>query len=117
MSDTSSADGVSTTISKLEEHSLERMESLLQQSALGIHVLFENTAIASVYREKLEEKDFFDFDKMKKVQDVMTQLIAKKTYLEKMAYINELDKESFQMLVRTYFHIVENTVRSSQQNH
>ena len=60
-----------------------------------------------------DDKDFFDFSKMKKVQDAMTELIAKKTYLDKVSYLKSLDEESYQMLVRAYFHIVENTVRAN----
>jgi hypothetical protein len=48
---------------------------------------------------------------MKRVQDCMTELIAKKTILDKMAYLKELDQEAYDMLIRTYFHIVENNVR------
>jgi hypothetical protein len=34
-----------------------------------------------------------------------------------LAFIRELDEASFEMLVRTYFHIVENTVRASTEQH
>jgi hypothetical protein len=102
--------------SSVEEKNLERMEALLRQSAQGIHILFENDDIAQVMRQNCDDKDFFDFDKMKRVQDVMTALIAKKSYYEKVAYLRELDQGSFQMLVRTYFHIVENTVRAGQDH-
>lgn len=102
--------------SSVEEKNLERMEALLRQSAQGIHILFENDDIAGVMRQSCDDKDFFDFDKMKRVQDVMTELIAKKSYYEKVAYLRELDPSSFEMLVRTYFHIVENTVRAAQDH-
>lgn len=98
---------------KIQEKSLERMEALLKQSAMGIHILFDNTSIAQVMSQPVDDKDFFDFDKMKRVQDVMTELIAKKTYFEKVSFLRELDRESYHMLVRTYFHIVENTVRAN----
>ena len=102
----------------LQEERLERMESLLKQSAMGIHILFDNKAIAQVMGQGKDDKDFFDFNKMKKVQDVMTELIAKKTYYDKVSYLKELDPEAFEMVVRTYFHIVENTVRASHtQSH
>jgi hypothetical protein len=101
----------------IEETSLERMEALLSQSALGVHVLFDNKDIAGVLKEVKDDKDFYSFDKMKKVQDVMTELIAKKTYFEKMAYLQALDPEAYQMLVRAYFHIVENTVRANSEFH
>ncbi|MBK9322054.1 MAG: hypothetical protein IPM97_03680 [Bdellovibrionaceae bacterium] len=89
------------------------MEALLSHSAMGVHVLFDNRSIADVLRQVKDDKDFYDFNKMKKVQDVMTALISKRTYIEKMAYLKSLDQESFEMLVRAYFHIVENTVRAN----
>ncbi|MEN0059239.1 MAG: hypothetical protein AAGB31_10435 [Bdellovibrio sp.] len=101
----------------MEETSLERMEALLSHSALGVHVLFDNKSIADVLSQGEDEKEFYTFDKMKQVQDIMTALIAKKTYFEKMAYLQALSPESYQMLVRAYFHIVENTVRSNYERH
>jgi hypothetical protein len=100
-----------------QEKSLERMEALLKQSAMGIHILFDNNAIAKVMGQGKDDKDFFDFNKMKRVQDVMTELIGKKSYYEKVSFLKDLDDEAFEMLVRTYFHIVENTVRASTEQH
>lgn len=100
----------------IEETSLERMEALLSHSAMGVHVLFDNQKIAEILKESSDDKDFYSFEKMKKVQDVMTELIAKKTYIDKMAYLQALDKDSYQMLVRAYFHIVENTVRANHEH-
>ena len=102
-------------MSIIEEKSLERMEALLSNSALGVHVLFENKTIADALREVKDDKDFFDFDKMKRVQDVMTELIAKRTYFEKVAFLRSLDLDSYHMVVRAYFHIVENTVRATHE--
>ncbi|MGZ3774220.1 MAG: hypothetical protein ACXVCY_03895 [Pseudobdellovibrionaceae bacterium] len=99
----------------IEETSLERMEALLSQSAMGVHVLFDNQSIANVLKDVKDDKDFYSFDKMKQVQDVMTALITKKTYIEKIAYLQTLDRESYRMLVRAYFHIVENTVRANTE--
>jgi hypothetical protein len=110
------ADPQASNRSSVEEKNLERMEALLRQSAQGIHILFDNQSIADVMRQNQDDKDFFDFDKMKRVQDVMTELIAKKSYYEKVSYLRELDASSFEMLVRTYFHIVENTVRAAQDH-
>jgi hypothetical protein len=108
----SSSASVTQTQAKIQEQSLERMEALLKQSAKGIHILFDNISIAKIMSKNFDEKDFFDFNKMKRVQDVMTELIAKKTYFEKVSYLRDLDSESYEMLIRTYFHIVENTVRA-----
>lgn len=99
----------------LEERNLARMEALLSHSALGVHVLFENRSIADALKEVKDDKDFYDFEKMKQVQDVMTELIAKKTYFEKVSYLRSLEPNAFQMVVRAYFHIVENTVRANHE--
>lgn len=100
-------------MAEINEESLKNMESLLAQSALGIHVLFDNPSIARALRDAHDLSDFFDFDKMKKVQDVMTQLIGKPGLYEKQAYISGLDEETHALLVRTYFHLVEGKARSS----
>lgn len=89
------------------------MEALLKQSAQGFHVLFDNRSIARALGTPRDEKEFFDFEKMKRIQDVMTELIAKPTYFEKMSFLQDLDESSYQMLIRTYFHIVENTVKAA----
>ncbi len=103
-------------MSGIEEKGLERMEALLTHSTMGIHALFDNKSIAESLQQVKDDKDFYDLAKMKKVQDVMTELIAKKTYFEKMAFLNSLDPESYTMLVRAYFHIVENTVRANHED-
>jgi hypothetical protein len=100
---------------QIQEKNLERMEALLKQSAQGIHLLFDNVSIAKVFSQKQDDKDFFDFNKMKRVQDVMTELIGKKSYFDKIDFLSSLDKESFELLIRIYFHIVENTVRAGSE--
>ena len=102
-----------TAANPQHEENLARMEALLSQSAKGIHVLFETKSLVNVLNQQHDDKDFYDFQKMKKVQDVMTELIAKKTYLDKVSFLKGLERESYEMLVRAYFHIVENTVRAS----
>lgn len=95
-----------------EQH-LESMEALLKQSTQGIHVLFENSEIAKALSKAGDNREFFDFAKMKRVQDVMTHLVSKKNYIEKLAYLRDLDPESYHLLIRTYFHIVENAIRQA----
>lgn len=98
---------------KAQEKNLARMEALLSQSAKGIHIIFDHESIAHIFREKNDDRDFLDVEKMKRVQDAMTELITKSTYLDKVSFVQSLPPESFRMLVRAYFHIVENTVRAS----
>lgn len=100
-----------------QEQALEKMEAILNQAAMGIHVLFDKESIAAAYKEVTDEKDFYDFDKVKVIQDSMTELISRKSYFEKLAYLQSLDKGTLVLLIRAYFHIVENNVLASQQKH
>lgn len=98
---------------KIEEKSLQQMEALLHHSTRGVHILFDNQTIARVLRAPTDQKVFSDVDNLKQVQDVLTKLIAKRSYNEKLAFLRELSPEKYEMLIRTYFHIVENTIRAS----
>ncbi len=98
---------------KIEEQSLRQMEALLNHSAQGVHILFDNQSIAKILKNPTDNKVFMDVQKIKIVQDILTQLIAKKTYIEKVAFLGDLSPENYEMLIRTYFHIVENNIRSS----
>jgi hypothetical protein len=104
-------------INEIQKQGLEKMEALLRQSAMGIHVLFENADIVSAMKDGPQGKDMLDFNKMKKVQDAMTELIAKRSYYDKISFLKDLDKESYKMLIRTYFHIVENSIRQKKDQH
>lgn len=95
-----------------EEH-LKHMEFLLAHAAQGTHVLFDHEAIAEILKEPKDDKVFFNEQTMAKVQDVMTQLLLQKTYLEKMSYLNSLDRDTFEILVRSYFHMVEHAAFQS----
>ena len=89
------------------------MEALLKQSAQGIHILFDNTEIARALGRSKDDKEFFDLTKMRKIQEVMTLLVARKSYYDKVSYLRDLDHDTLHLLIRTYFHIVENTVRQN----
>lgn len=98
---------------KIEEKGLQQMEALLQHSTRGVHILFDNQTIAKVLRDPSDKVNPLDVERLKQVQDLLSQLISKKTYNEKVAFLEELEPKSFEILVRTYFNIVENTVRAN----
>jgi len=95
---------------QIEENKLQKIEVLLAQSMRGIHVLFENETIAQILRIPTEEIDFFSFDNMDRIQSLFTGLINKTTFEEKRCFLESLDGDSYETLVRAYFHIVDNTV-------
>lgn len=96
---------------KIERKQLKGIEFLFNQSIKGIHLLFEdNKKIANILSVPTKEKSFFDSKNMHKVQEVFTGLVTKKSLKEKQNYLSSLNSERFEILVRTYFHIVDNTI-------
>ncbi len=88
---------------------LEHIEHLLCQSLNGLHLLWDHTNIAQILRVPTEDIDFFNPPNMDKLQDLFHQLIDKKTFNEKQLFLQSLDQESYEMLLRAYFHILDNT--------
>jgi hypothetical protein len=98
-----------------KEKKIQKLESLLQQSALGHHLLFDHEAIrmALAGDSKTEApKAELNSGNLAKVQKILNDLIEKPTLLAQQCFIRDLDQESYQLLIRTYFNIVENTVRA-----
>ena len=96
---------------KIERKQLKEIEFLFNQSTKGIHLLFEdNKKLSHILSTPTKEKTFFDSKNMQKIQEVFTGLISRKSFKEKQNYLNDLDSEHFEILVRTYFHIVDNTI-------
>lgn len=100
-------------VEKIEEKSLQQMEALLHHSTRGVHILFDNETIARILQAPADQQLPLDTEKIKQVQDIITKLITKRSYTEKLAYLRELDTPSMEMLIRTYFQIVENTIRAN----
>lgn len=99
----------------IQEKHLDEIEFLLAQSMNGVHLLFENGDIAKVLNKPTEESDLFSFDNMDKIQDLFTKLIEKNSVLEKLDFVQGLAQEDFELLLRTYFHILENSVLAATE--
>ena len=101
---------------KIERKQLKEIEFLFKQSVQGLHLLFDdNKKLTNILSKPTQEKSFFDSKNMRKIQEVFTGLVTKKSFKEKRNYLDNLNSESFEILVRTYFHILDNTI-SSQNN-
>lgn len=98
---------------KIEEKGLQQMEALLHHSTRGVHILFDNQTIARVLRTPPDSVNPLDVERLKQVQELLTKLISKKSYTDKIAFLDELEPKSLEILVRTYFSIVENTIRAN----
>ncbi len=102
---------------KIEKKQLKEIEFLFDQSTKGLHLLFDdNEKLTNILKIPIAEKHFFNSDNIKKIQSVFTGLISKKSFQDKKRYLDELNSENFEILVRTYFHIVDNTILSASKN-
>ena len=94
---------------------LSEIEYLLSQSIQGLHLLFDNRIIGEILRRPTEDLDFFNFDNVKRVQGILSDFISQKTIQEKQKFLKDLDEESYELLVRTYFNIVDNAILESSK--
>lgn len=94
---------------------LDEIERLLTQSMNGTHVLFDNATVASILQKPTEELDFFNFSKLDRIQSLFTKFVERPTLQDKRLFLENLDPESYEILVRTYFHIVDNSILAANR--
>lgn len=98
---------------KQNDLQIQELEKLLNQSIRGFHHLFDKNKITEILKTPTEELDFFTLENMDLIQKLFNDLIKKETVQEKQAYIDRLSNKDFEVLLRTYFHIVDSTLISS----
>lgn len=101
---------------QVDTATLDQIEYLLFQSTKGVHFLFDQKEIGQILKTPTNENEFFSKSNIDKVQAVFSDFLEQKTIVSKQIYLSNLDKESFEILVRTYFHIVENSVNNKQKH-
>jgi hypothetical protein len=94
---------------------LSEIEYLLSQSIQGLHLLFDNKIIGKILKTPTEDIDFFSMDNVKRVQGILGDFISQKSIVEKQKFLKNLDEESYELLVRTYFNIVDNAILESSK--
>lgn len=94
----------------LNSENLNQLEYLFAQSAQGIHLLFDNASIARIMSTPSEDLDVFSFENLDRVQNIFMDFVNRETLDEKRAYLDSLTPDTYELLVRTYFNIVENAV-------
>lgn len=97
----------------LDKEHLRQLEYLFAQSAQGIHLLFDNASIAKIMSQPCVDLDVFSFENLDRIQNIFNDFVNRQSLEEKQAYLDSLDEKTFELLVRTYFNIVENAVLES----
>lgn len=95
---------------QISETHLDHIEHLLAQSMNGIHLLFDHVSIAKVLRTPTEEAELFKLDNLEKIQNLFSELVERDSFADKRDFIESLDTDSYELLLRTYFHIVDNSM-------
>lgn len=89
---------------------LEQIEYLLFQSTQGVHFMFDHSDVARVLSRPTDGQSFFTEENMKKVQGLLTGFLDCKSLQAKRGYLDRLPAEDFELLVRSYFQLVDNTI-------
>ena len=111
----------------VDKTQLNQVEYLIGQSILGNHVLFDIETLREIFsrrsagstpRNKTRRKKALDTSdaegKTKDpegktvIEDHIEKMILQPSIAEKRAYLERLDSDTYENVVRTYFNIVEN---------
>jgi hypothetical protein len=94
----------------IDKDQLDQVEYLFSQSAQGLHLLFDNEDIRKVLSRPTEDLDFFTFENVDRIQKLLGDFITKTSLEAKRTFLERLDRDTYELLLRTYFNIVENSI-------
>lgn len=98
----------------LNDDQIKNLKNILDQSEMGFHLLFDNRSIADVFQKKFSEDQFFEAENLKKVQDDLLKLLQFKSLADKQDFVRSLSIIDQERLIRAYFYIIENNMRSGK---
>ncbi len=104
---------MSITLESFGESNLQQIEYLLSQSVKGLHLLFDKQKIKLAYTQPKNGIMDFDREDLDKIQNLFSGLIQSSSMNEKRGYLDNLSEEDQEVLIKAYFHIVENTIKNS----
>jgi hypothetical protein len=90
-----------------------QIEYLIHQSTQGIHFLFDKKDVSRVMMVPTNEKDFFTMKNMERVQSLLSRFLEKPTLNDKERFLRSLTATERDLMIRAYFHLVENAIRSN----
>lgn len=98
---------------QLDENRLLQMEYLVGQSRMGHHLLFDKQTLNRIFREEPAHEDsVFKIENLARIQDLLAELMDKSTLKQKQRFLEGLERKDHDLLVRTYFNIIENSIHS-----
>jgi hypothetical protein len=96
------------------DRQLEQIEYLLHQSTQGIHFIFDHSEVAKVLSQPSDDGtpsgDKISIKKMEQVQGLLSGFLEKPSMAEKRSYLEKLKRGDYELLMRAYFQLVDNTI-------
>ena len=90
-----------------------QIEYLIHQSTLGVHFLFDKKDVTRVMMSPTDEKEFFTLRNMERVQSLLSRFLDKPTLMDKERFLRSLNTLERDLMIRAYFHLVENAIQSN----
>jgi hypothetical protein len=89
---------------------LDQVKYLLEQSVRGNHILFQAETIKKVASTPKE----VDSARTELAEKILEEMILRDTLSKKKLYLESLDRDLYEDVVRVYMNIVQNTAQDSQ---
>jgi hypothetical protein len=112
------AKGVAMISVPVKRSQANQVEYLIEQSMKGHHVLFETAELRRVFLRKREsEGRVLSDQEAYAIEPIIERLIQEPSLEAKRAFLDGLDRRTFDTVVRTYFCIVENNMFEKLEVH
>lgn len=99
----------------LDQKQIKNLKTIMNQSEVGIHLLFDHQLIIDVFKNEISEKDFFEVENLKNIQDDLLKLLQFHNLTEKQDFVRSLSPDRQNRIVRAYFYIIENNLKQAQK--
>lgn len=112
------AHGRENDVIYVSKNQLDQVEYLIGQSIQGNHILFDNETVRRVFwrlREGSPPEPQAATEASYEVEHHIERLILQPSLEQKKAYLDALDGDTYERVVRTYFNIVENSMYEKRE--
>lgn len=96
----------------VNQDQLDQVKYLLQQSAQGNHLLFDEVVLRRV-APRIGQPEARS-EQVEKAEKLLEQMILRPSISSKRAFLEGLDPETYDEVARVFFNIVQNTAQENQ---
>lgn len=96
----------------VNQEQLDQVKYLLDQSALGNHLLFDGSTIYRI-ASRIGHTEARN-DRIDMAEKLLEQMILRPSISQKKAFLESLDPETYDDVARVYFNIVQNSAQEKQ---